>query len=743
MSLGALLVQRGIATSRHLEDALACQVIYGDDLVTNLLEVAYLDEVLVLAALSEWHGLPAVAAGALQVEPGAKQRVPQALAREWEIVPILWQKGVLTLAVASPLARKAEEELERDLGCSVAQRVTLLVRVREALRSHFRVGTDPRVDRLLVRLAGERDPASGRKTMPSEHPTLNFRSPRPAPPISSLPPDRPSLPPPSRQLAPLLDSLDHAEHRDEVLARMLEYVAAKVSYCALFVVQGNQAVRIGRDGKIAAGALAMSLSLAAPSFLSSSRARARVVILGQRRESGDLEVLRALERTRVQECGVVPLVVRGRVVGLLYVDGDEQGLLVRVLGELESIAQASGRSFERIIVARKRSDEDRPSDPAGAPSLMPGEVYAAVPGSAMPAMPPPPVSQPMSLDGLLPPPARAPALQGLGFRTDDVNERVTPVDRGTRTTSSASRVLDAHTPPPPQPGMSSHLPSIIVNLDDDFSALIDRVVQPRGDEQAEAELLRQGHVAMPAIMRRFPGPLRIEDPFEGAQVPRASECGPLLRLIAGQRKAALPFVLLVVESERTELAVWALLLLTELPYVEAITLTVSRLFVREKRVAKAARLACLGLSRLAPQEMVDAISAHLFDEDSRDLAIQVLGELGQSVAVPVLIQLLEGEGSVLARRSLMDITRHDLGADVKRWGVWWAANGTRNRVEWLIDALSVDDPVLRRLAATDLYALTRQRFGYDPDLSHRERERAQDRFREWWTTEGRARKSLI
>ena len=175
MSLGALLVQRGIATSRHLEDALACQVIYGDDLVTNLLEVAYLDETLVLAALSEWHGLPAAAAGALSVEAAAKPRVPAALAREWEIVPMSWQKGVLTVAVASPLARKAEEELERELGCSVAQRVTLLVRVREALRTHFRVGTDPRVDRLLVRLAGERDPASARKTIPSEHPTLNFQ----------------------------------------------------------------------------------------------------------------------------------------------------------------------------------------------------------------------------------------------------------------------------------------------------------------------------------------------------------------------------------------------------------------------------------------------------------------------------------------------------------------------------------------------------------------------------------------
>ncbi len=752
MSLGALFVQRGIATTRHLEDALACQVIYGDDLVTNLLEVTYLDETLALAALSEWHGLPAVEAGTLVVELAAKQRVPLALAREWEIVPVAWQKGVLTIAVATPLARKAEEELEHELGCSVAQRVTLLVRVREALRTHFRVGTDPRVDRLLLRLSGEREPASGRKTTPSEHPTLNLRSPRPAfmqdPIIASSPPAGASAPPPSRQLALLLEALERAEHRDQVLARVLEYVAAKVSYCALFVVQANQAIRIGRDGKIATGAFALSLSLAGPSFLASARARTRVMIVGERRESGDLEVLRALERTRVQECAVVPVVVRGRVVGLLYIDGDEKGLLVRVAGEMESLADAAGRAFERIIVSRKngdgRLDDDRPSNPAGAPSLKPQGLAAIlggttdVPGSAMPALPPPPVSQPPMMEGVLPPQARVPALGGLGFRSDDIHERMT-VERVPPAAASSSRVLGAHTPPPAKPGMAERLPSIIVNLDDDFAALVERVVQPAGDEQAEAELLRQGHAAMPAIMRNFPGPVPVEDPLEATQVPKASECGPLLRLIAGQRKAALPFVLSVIENGRDELVTWALLLLTDLPYVEAIGPAVSKLFAQDKRVAKAARLTCIALARLWPQDAVDAVSAYLFDEGARDLAIVMLGELGQGAAVPVLVQLLDGDGAVLARRSLMDITRHDLGSDVAGWGKWWETNCKRHRVEWLIDALSGADSVLRRLAANELVATTGQRFGYDAGLSERERVRAQERFRAWWATEGRGK----
>jgi hypothetical protein len=276
-------------------------------------------------------------------------------------------------------------------------------------------------------------------------------------------------------------------------------------------------------------------------------------------------------------------------------------------------------------------------------------------------------------------------------------------------------------------------------LDDDFAALIERVLQPSGDEQAEAELLRQGQVAMPAIMRKFPGPVQVQDPFKTTQVPRASECGPLLRLIAGQRKAALPFVLCVIENERDELATWALLLLADLPYVEAVGPAVSKLFASDKRVVKAARIACVALSRLWPQDAVDAVSAYLFDEGASELATVTLGELGQGAAVPVLVQLLDGDGAVLARRALMEITRHDLGAETARWAQWWAANSSRHRVEWLIDALTGGDSVLRRQAITDLVAMTGQRFGYDADPSPRERERAQERFRAWWVAEGRSK----
>src|ERR1700689_69049 len=64
MSLSSLIVQREVATMRQVEEALARQVIYGGDFVTNLLEVARVDETAGAQLLAEPLGLPPVGAPA-------------------------------------------------------------------------------------------------------------------------------------------------------------------------------------------------------------------------------------------------------------------------------------------------------------------------------------------------------------------------------------------------------------------------------------------------------------------------------------------------------------------------------------------------------------------------------------------------------------------------------------------------------------------------------------------------------
>jgi hypothetical protein len=92
-----------------------------------------------------------------------------------------------------------------------------------------------------------------------------------------------------------------------------------------------------------------------------------------------------------------------------------------------------------------------------------------------------------------------------------------------------------------------------------------------------------------------------------------------------------------------------------------------------------------------------------------------------------------------ARLALTRITRQDFGMEASRWEDWWASHSGRHRIEWLIDALDHDVSDIRRDAGEELKSLTKEYFGFSEALASRERQRAQQRYRDWWITEGRSR----
>src|SRR5580698_1448703 len=103
MSLSSLIVQREVASMRQVEEALARQVIYGGDLVTNLLEVARIDEGVLTGLLAESMELTAAPTGEL---PVATERVrvlvPPEMAAQRSVVPLELEGETLILAVTEP-----------------------------------------------------------------------------------------------------------------------------------------------------------------------------------------------------------------------------------------------------------------------------------------------------------------------------------------------------------------------------------------------------------------------------------------------------------------------------------------------------------------------------------------------------------------------------------------------------------------------------------------------------------------
>lgn len=300
-------------------------------------------------------------------------------------------------------------------------------------------------------------------------------------------------------------------------------------------------------------------------------------------------------------------------------------------------------------------------------------------------------------------------------------------------------------------GRTDHvgLPTVVVDLGAELQSLVQRVIDGGSDGQAAYdELLRSGDYAVQAVMTRFPGPLRVDRHRARAELPAASQCGPVLELLVAFRRPALPFVSGRISSPDPEIRFWAAHVLGELRYPEAATALLPRLFDDDpavRRVARrsAASLVGAGAAGVPVLKGLEDI-AHNREEPAphRVLAIETMGEIrATSLVAPLVVALADPTEDVAdaARRALLLITRQDFGRDAVRWQEWWIQNGDRHRIEWLIDALAHDQPSLRRAAGDELKLVTREYFGYYDDLPKRERERAQSLYRGWWEREGRAR----
>jgi hypothetical protein len=288
------------------------------------------------------------------------------------------------------------------------------------------------------------------------------------------------------------------------------------------------------------------------------------------------------------------------------------------------------------------------------------------------------------------------------------------------------------------------LPSVIVDVSTEYVDLVEKVLAS-ADEDAETQLLRAGGYAMPAIMQNFPGPITMEkDRLDKDPLPRVAECGPVLRLIASQRRTALPFVLAHVEAPDPDSRFWATYLLTELVYADAIDAAVARAFDEDAKVRRAARAAVHALAEAHPAPVVERLGEFTLAQtvELRVRAIEALAETREPSAVPVLLPLLDENQAEIAaatEKALMTLARQDFGLDSDRWSEWWRQNKGRHRIEWLIDALGHEHRKMRLLAGEELKWITKESFGYFDDLPRRERERSQKRFRDWWENIGRVR----
>jgi HEAT repeat protein len=329
----------------------------------------------------------------------------------------------------------------------------------------------------------------------------------------------------------------------------------------------------------------------------------------------------------------------------------------------------------------------------------------------------------------------------------DKDELGPPSSQGAPLASSSRALAYSARPPPAREHSPEVLPSVMVDLAQDCNDLIARLLD--GNAAAGEELAQIGDAAITQLVRIFPGPITAEVRRGGAEGPaKASDCGPVLRVLARMGTRPVPFVAVRTADGDPIVRAWATRLLGEMPTPEAAHAVVRRLTDEDPEVRRAALAA--GHLLLSHAEAGEALQAKLAEsvsdltrpEENRHSLLEAIAELRAPLVIPRLVRLLDDRSGDIARSAhwaLCVITRQDFGTRAEGWDTWWLASAGRHRIEWLIDALLHDNQELRRVAGDELKSLTKEYFGYYDDLPKKERERAQERYRNWWETKGKAR----
>lgn len=324
-----------------------------------------------------------------------------------------------------------------------------------------------------------------------------------------------------------------------------------------------------------------------------------------------------------------------------------------------------------------------------------------------------------------------------------------PPDSGGVPLAPASRSLAHSARPLPMAKSSAELrlPTVIVDLANDCQALLSELLA--GSSAAGDKLVQIGEPAVAVLASSFPGPITAELRRGIGNAPsRASECGPVLRTLARIGvKAASVLVVRTADSDPNVRA-WATRLLGEMPNEDAARAIVRR-FVDDEQEVRRAALAAGRLMQSSPEarSMIHIGLAELLGdparpEHQRHALIEAIADLRDGRAIPTVLRLLDDRSSDIVRSAhwaLVVLARQDYGRSAAAWEEWWRQNSARHRIEWLIDALLHESAEIRRAAGDELKSTTKEYFGYYDDLPVAERQKAQNRYREWWETKGKAR----
>ncbi|HEY0483898.1 MAG TPA: hypothetical protein VGD37_40540 [Kofleriaceae bacterium] len=491
-----------------------------------------------------------------------------------------------------------------------------------------------------------------------------------------------------------------ANDRDTVFLTLLRAARSRARWAGLLTVQGGAAigrVALAEPGidSAAINTVLIPLDSVSPFRTVVTNHQSHIGPLVSGDPGIDSMVLR-MGGTVPPSALILPIVLRDRVVALVVAHRLHSDLRLVDVTELLPMANAASEAIGRLIVKHKTAGYRAPSDP----SIV--EVEAEM---------------------------------------IDTKRIISRSEAGWHAA-------------PPQPSAPRFEQGVEMSIEAGEPRPIDEVlgdIERAGEGEAEdaiTEAVERTSEALRALLRRFPGKLRVDRFSVTGRPLRASQHGGLLELVIRLGAAvAADFLIDRMSVAQRDVRFYATVCAAELRPRNAVFALAERLFDQDYGVRATAIEALTGYP---PLELGQAMgrarrAVHSTDPDVVAAATGAVVALGDIESIPDLIGVIEraDRGGDHARRALVALTAQDFGASERKWRKWYETARRRHRIEWLIDGLLHKEDAIRETAINSLRRLTGEYFGYHHDLPRKEREAAAERWTAWWHDVGHRRFSPV
>lgn len=377
--IGELLLQEKLINPAQLEEALETQVVHGGRLGTNLVELGFLPEAELARTLGKQHNMP-FASGEMIPDPVALKVADLSWLDDNDILPMRLDATRLTVAVMGPEPLKPLDELGFKAGKRVVPVVIPEFRLNQLLRKHCKAFRPMRpIDMNTLRPSkakGEGVPkpvevstlineddfakiyANAMEGVAEAEEVITGEVIEDAPIVGvEL---SPPVAPPAEEPAPLsfaeAQSLLQKSHdREDIAKTVLRFARGKFTRALLLSVQGDLLTGWHGLGKGLRERAVQRIGVSLRELNTFKMVRdLRSHFIGPvKRTAGTSVFYKMLGGGYPTTAVILPLLVRGKPVHLLYVDAGPDQLTPPDLGELLIVSQSVTRSYEALIKARK------------------------------------------------------------------------------------------------------------------------------------------------------------------------------------------------------------------------------------------------------------------------------------------------------------------------------------------------------------------------------------------------------